>query len=84
MRLFVNLHVMPSNFEALLWKFKYFITALIMLHDYFCRTPLEGFSVFWKSGENFNPEQLTNHMSAGNNFTENFNADVPVEIFWNV
>ena len=23
-------------------------------------------------------------MLAGNNFTENFNADVPLEIFWNV
>ena len=23
-------------------------------------------------------------MLVGNNFTENFNADVPVEIFWNV
>ena len=55
-----------------------------MLNDYFCRTPLESFSVFWKSGENFNLEQLTNHMLARNNFTENFNADVPVEIFRNV
>ena len=43
---------MLSNFEALLWKFKYFITELINV--------------------------------AGNNFTENFNAYVPVEIFWNV
>ena len=28
-QLLVNLHVALSNFEALLWKFKYFITALI-------------------------------------------------------
>ena len=55
-----------------------------MLHDYFCRTPVENFSVFWKSGENFNPEELRNHMLAGNNFTENFSADVSVEFFWNV
>ena len=70
---------MLSNFEVLLWKFKYFITAL-MLHDYFCRTPVESFSVLWKSVENFN----LNHILAGNNFTENSNADVPLEIFWNV
>ena len=35
----VNLYVMVSNFETLLRKFKWFITAL-MLKGYFCRTPL--------------------------------------------
>ena len=55
-----------------------------MLNKYFCGTPLESFSVFWKSEENFNPKQLANLMLAGNNFTENFTADVPVGIFQNV
>ena len=54
-----------------------------MLNNCFCRTPLESSSVFEKSGENFNPEQLTNLMLADNSFTENFTADVPVGIFHN-
>ena len=55
-----------------------------MLSKYFYRLPLENSSLLWKSGENFNPEKLTKPMLVGDNFTENFNADVPVEIFWNV
>ena len=51
----LNLHVTLSNLETLLWKFKYFITVL-MLNNYSCRSPLESSSVFWKSGENFNLE----------------------------
>ena len=34
-----------------------------------------------KSRENFNPEELRNNMLAGNNFTNNFNADVSVEFY---
>ena len=55
-----------------------------MLNNYFCGAPLESSSVFQKSGENFNPKQLTNLMLEDNNFTENFAADVPVGIFQNV
>ena len=55
-----------------------------MLKNQFCRTPLESFPVFWKSAENFNPEYLTSPMLAGSSFTENINADVPVEIFRNI
>ena len=55
-----------------------------MLHNNFFITPLENFSVFWKFQEDFNPEYLTNPILAGNNFIENFNADVPVEIFQDV
>ena len=40
--------------------------------------------MFWKSKENFSPEQLTNPVLAGNNFTKNFTLDVPVGIFQNV
>ena len=39
--------------------------------------------VFWKSGENFSPRQLTNSTLAVNNFTENFTADVSLGIFRN-
>ena len=55
-----------------------------MLNNYFCGTPLESSSVLWKSGENFNPKQLTNLVLTDNNFIENFAADVPVGIFQNV
>ena len=55
-----------------------------MLNNYFCGTPLESSSVFWKSGENFNPKQLIKFMLADGNFTENFTADVPMGIFQNV
>ena len=55
-----------------------------MLHNYFCETPLESSSVFWKSEEFFNPKQLTNLMLADGNFNENFTADVPVGNFQNV
>ena len=55
-----------------------------MPNNYFCRTPLESSSAFWKSAENFNAKQLTNLMLANDNFTENFTADVPVGIFQNV
>ena len=70
-----------SNFELLQRKFKYFITALTSPAHNFFRTPLEKFCVFWKFQEGFNPEYLTNPILAGNNSIENFNADVPVEIF---
>ena len=50
----------------------------------FCGTSLESSSVFWKSGQNFNPKQLTNLIMADYNFTENFTADFPVGIFQNV
>ena len=53
-----------------------------MLNYNFYRTP--SFSLYWKSGENLNPEQSTKNMLAGKNFTENFNADVLFEIFRNV
>ena len=39
--------------------------------------------MFWKSGENFSPRQLTNSTLAVNNFTENFTADVSLGIFRN-
>ena len=55
-----------------------------MLMNYYCEAPLESSSVFWKSGENFNPKQVTNLMLVDNNFTENFTADVPVGIFRNI
>ena len=55
-----------------------------MLNNYFFRSPLESSSVFWKSGENFNLEELTNPMLVGDNFTENFTVDVDMEIFRNV
>ena len=42
-----------------------------MLNSYSCRSPLETSSVFWKSGENFNLEELTNPMFLGYNFTDN-------------
>ena len=48
------------------------------------KDPLQSCSVFSKSGENFNPKQLTNLMLADDNFTENFIEDVPVGIFQNV
>ena len=51
-----------------------------MQSNYFCRTPLESSSVFWKSGENFNLEELTNPMLVGNTFTENFTAGIAVEL----
>ena len=46
-----------------------------MLNNYSCRSPLETSSVFWKSGENFNLEELTNLILVGYNFTENFSVD---------
>ena len=55
-----------------------------MLNNYSCRSPLETFSVFWKSGETFNLEELINPMLAGYNFTENFTVHVAVVIFRNV
>ena len=56
-------------------KFAKFLITL-----FFYRAPFysDCFCLFWKSGENFISEQLTNPMLAGNNFTENFPADVPV------
>ena len=55
-----------------------------MLNNYFCRSPLETSSVFWKSGENINLEELINPMSVRYNFTDNFAVDVVVGIFQNV
>ena len=55
-----------------------------MLHNYYCRSPLETSSVFWKSGENFNLEELINPMLAGYNFTENITVDVALGVFQNV
>ena len=48
------------------------------------KDPLESSSVFWKSGEKFNPKELTNLMLADDNLTENFIADFPVGIFQNL
>ena len=48
--------------------------------NYSCRSPLESSFVFWKSGENFNLEELINPMLAGYNFTENFTVDVAVDV----
>ena len=47
-----------------------------MMNNYFCR-----YSVFWKSRENFNVEELTKLMLVGYNFTENFTVDVAVGFF---
>ena len=55
-----------------------------MLNNYSFRSPLETSSVFWKSGENFNMEELINSMLVGYNFTKNFTVDVAVAIFRNV
>ena len=55
-----------------------------MLHNNFFRAPLESFSEFWKFQDDFNPEYLRNPILAGNKFIENFNADIPVEIFQDV
>ena len=65
-------------------EFKYFITTLINAEQLSCRSPLESSSASWKSGENFNLEELTNSMLVGYNFTENFTVDVAVGIFRNV
>ena len=74
MQILVNLHVTLSNFEPLLRKFKHFITAVINA----CRSPLDNSSAFWKSGENFILEELTNPVLVSYNFTENFT----VELLW--
>ena len=47
-----------------------------MLNNYFCGSPLETSSVFWKSGENVSLEELINAMLVGYNFIENFTVDV--------
>ena len=52
-----------------------------MMNNYFCRTPLESSSVIWRSGKNFNTEQLTKPMFAGDSFNENLTADIAVAIF---
>ena len=79
MQFLVNLHTTLSNSEPLLQKFKYFTTALVneqlllqsssrkLLLD---SEKLERFSI-----------QKTNLILAGNNFTENFTANVLVGIF---
>ena len=55
-----------------------------MLNNYSCRSPMENTSMFWKSGGNFNLEELSNPVLVGYNFTDNFNVDVAVGIFWNI
>ena len=55
-----------------------------MLSNYSCRSPLETSSVFWKSGENYNLEELINLMLVGYNFTENLTVDVAMGILRNV
>ena len=45
---------------------------------------MENTSIFWKSGGNFNLEELSNPVLVGYNFTDNFNVDVAVGIFWNI
>ena len=55
-----------------------------MLFYYPYDLPLETCPVFWKSGENFNLEELINPMLVGYKFTENCTVDVAVRIFWNV
>ena len=62
-------------------KFAKFLRTL-----FFYKIPFysDSFCMFWKSGESFSPEQFTNPMLAGNNFIENFTAEVPVGIFQNV
>ena len=47
-----------------------------MLNNYFSRSPLESSTVFWKSEENFDLEELTNTVLVGDNFT----ADVAMWI----
>ena len=91
MRLLVNLHVTLFNFELLLQKFKYFITALIndqqvllLISWATTLSLLESSPVFWKSGENFDLEELTSPMLVDCNFTENFTVDIAVGIFRNV
>ena len=55
-----------------------------MLNNCSWRSPLETSSVFWKSGENFDLEELINSILVGDNFTENFTEDVAVGFFRNV
>ena len=47
-----------------------------MLNNYSCRSPLESFCEFRKSGENFNLEELKNPILVGCNFTKIFTVDV--------
>ena len=68
-------------------EFKYFMTALIsdeqlLLNPVITSKKLSP--VFWKSGENFNLEELTSPMLLGYNFTENFTVDAVLGIFRNV
>ena len=51
-----------------------------MLRNYSYRSLLETSSMFWKSGENLNMEELINPMLTGYNFTENFTVDIAVKI----
>ena len=65
-------------------QFEKFLKTLFLRTLY--KTPFYSnyLCVFWKSGEDFSPEQLTNRMLAGNNFTENFNTYVLVGFLQNV
>ena len=79
----VNLHVTLSNFEPLLRKFKYFITALINVEQLLLQITSRNLFYVLKSGENFDLEESINPMLAGYNFTDNFTVDVAVGIFRN-
>ena len=55
-----------------------------MQNKYSWRSPLETCSVFCKSGENFNLEELINPMLVGCSSTESFTEDAAVGTFRNV
>ena len=55
-----------------------------MLNNYFCEIPPRSLFCVLKTGENFNPKQLTKPMLTDDSFTEIFTVDVPVGIFQNV
>ena len=60
-----------SNTGVIMWNLRNF------QEHFFYRTPFysDCFCVFWKSKENYSPEQLTNPILAGNSFTKNFTTD---------
>ena len=60
-----------SNTGFIMWNLRNFQELS------FYRTPFysDYFCVFWKSKENYSPEQLTNPTLGGNSFTENFTTD---------
>ena len=74
--LFVIRHLTLSNFEPLLQKFKYFITALINAEQLLLWIPSRNLFCVLKI--------WGNSMLAGYNFTKNFPVDVAGVIFRNV